>query len=63
MTLEELEAGIVRLKKMVADDPWAKGSIEIWKLPSLYAHLYHMGKRAEILSLFAQITPGVSLWK
>jgi hypothetical protein len=61
MTMKELEAEVVRLKKMVADGAWAKDYIEIWKLQSLYAHLYHIGRRAEIPSLFARKTPGVSL--
>ena len=61
MTIEELEAEDIRMKTQVAENARAKDYLEIWKLQSLYAHLYHIGHRAEIPSLFAQKTPGVSL--
>ncbi|OGO17651.1 MAG: hypothetical protein A2Z15_01605 [Chloroflexi bacterium RBG_16_50_11] len=59
MTLAELETEVKRLKKQVAEGKWAKDYLEIWKLQSLYAHLYHIGKREEVVELFAQKTPGV----
>jgi hypothetical protein len=61
MTLAKLEAEVKRLKDQVAENAWAKDYLEIWKLQSLYAHLYHIGKRKEIVDLFAQKTPGVNL--
>jgi hypothetical protein len=61
MTLAELEAAVKKLKKQVAEGAWAKDYLEIWKLQSLYAHLYHIGKRAEVVELFAQKTPGVMM--
>jgi len=61
MTMEELEVEVTRLKEQVAESARTRDYIEIWKLQSLYSHLYHIGKRAEIPSLFAQKTPGVSL--
>jgi len=61
MTLKELEAEVKRLKEQVAEGAWAKDYIEIWKLQSLYSHLYYIGRRSEIPSLFARKTPGVSL--
>ncbi len=60
-TLEELEAEIESLKSQVAEAASAKDYLEIWKLQSLYSHLYYMGRRAEVPALFAQKTPGVSL--
>ena len=59
--MKELEAEVLRLKEQVAESTYAKDYIEIWKLQSLYSHLYYIGMRAEIPSLFAQKTPGVSL--
>ena len=59
MTLAELEAEVKSLKKQVAECAWTKDYIEIWKLQSLYSHLYHIGKRSEVPRLFAQKTPGV----
>jgi len=59
MTMAELEAEVKSLKKQVAESAWTKDYIEIWKLQSLYSHLYHIGKRAEVPLLFAQKTPGV----
>jgi len=61
MTLEQLENEVMRLKAQVAESTWAKDYLEIWKLQSLYAHLYHIGKRAEVPLLFAQKTPGVTM--
>jgi hypothetical protein len=61
MTMAELEAEVKSLKKQVAEGAWAKDYIEIWKLQSLYSHLYHIGKRAEVPLLFAQKTPGVNM--
>jgi len=61
MTMEELEAEVKSLKEQVADGARAKDYLEIWKLQSLYSHLYYIGRRAEIPSLFARKTPGVSL--
>ena len=61
MTLEELEAEVMRLKDQVAELACAKDQLDIWKLQSLYSHLYHIGRRREIPALFAQKTPGVTL--
>ncbi len=60
-TLEQLEAEIEALKAQVAEGAYAKDQLEIWKLQSLYSHLYHVGRRREVPALFAQTTPGVSL--
>ena len=59
MTLKELENEVKNLKKQVAENAWAKDYLEIWKLQSLYSHLYHIGRNSEVPSLFAQKTPGV----
>lgn len=61
MTLEELEAEVKNLKEQVADGAYAKDYLEIWKVQSLYAHLYYIGKRSKVPGLFAQKTPGVNL--
>ena len=61
MTMDELEAEVLRLKEQVVESAYAKDYIKIWKLQSRYSHLYYIGMRAEIPSLFAQKTPGVSL--
>ena len=61
MTIEELEAEVKRLKEQVAENAWTKDYIEIWKLQSLYAHLYHIGEAYNVPSLFAQKTPGVNM--
>jgi len=61
MTLEQLETEVKKLKEQVAGGMWAKDYLEIWKLQSLYSHLYHMGKMSQIPSLFAQKTTGVTL--
>jgi hypothetical protein len=70
-TLEELEAevaalkaqlaGLDDLKAQAAEGAYAWDCLEIWKLQSLYSHLYHIGRRAEVPGLFAQKTPGVLL--
>jgi hypothetical protein len=59
MTLKELEDEVKELKKQVAENAWTKDYLEIWKLQSLYSHLYHIGRNSEVPSLFAQKTPGV----
>jgi hypothetical protein len=61
MTLQELEKEFKNLKQQVAENAWAKDYLEIWKLQSLYSHLYHIGRNAEVPSLFAQKTPGVMM--
>ena len=61
MTMAELEAEVKRLKKQVAEGAWTKDYVEICQLQSLYAHLYHIGKRQEVAKLFAQKTPGVNM--
>jgi len=71
MTLEQLEAEVrglkeqvaevARLKDQLAEAVYAKDYLEIWKLQSLYSHLYHVGRRSQLPALFAQKTPGVSL--
>ncbi len=58
-SLEELAEEIKSLRKQVAENAWAKDYLEIWKLQSLYSHLYHIGRNSEVPSLFAQKTPGV----
>jgi hypothetical protein len=47
MTLQQLEAEVTRLKKQVDENARASDYIEIWKLQSRYAHLYHIGKMSE----------------
>jgi hypothetical protein len=61
MTLEQLEVEVKKLKEQVADGIRAKDYLEIWKLQSMYSHLYHIGMRADIPSLFAQKTQGVTM--
>jgi hypothetical protein len=61
MTLAELEVEVKSLKKQVAEGAWAKDYIEIWKLQSLYSHLYNLGRMSEVPLLFAKKTPGVTL--
>ena len=61
MTLEELEAEVTRLKAQVAEGQYAKDYLDIWKVQSMYAHLYYIGQRSKVPGLFAQKTPGVSL--
>ena len=50
-----------KLKEQVKDGRQAWDYLEIWKLQSMYSHLYHIGMREEIPSLFAQKTPGVTM--
>ena len=59
MTLKELENEVKALKKQVAENARAKDYLDIWKLQSLYSHLYHIGRNSEVPSLFARKTPGV----
>ena len=59
ISIEELAAEVRYLKQQVAENAWAKDYLEIWKLQSLYSHLYHIGRNSEVPSLFAQKTPGV----
>lgn len=61
MTLEELEAEVKSLKEQVEQGQYAKNYLEIWKLQSMYAHLYYIGQRSKVPMLFAQKTPGVSM--
>jgi hypothetical protein len=61
MTLAELESEVMRLKEAVSEAARARDYLEIWKLQSMYSHLYHMGRRAEVPQLFAQKTPGVTM--
>src|SRR4030043_2087792 len=61
MTLAKLEAEVKSLKKQAEEGARAKDYLEIWKLQSLYAHLYHIGKRKGVVELFAQKTPGVTM--
>ena len=61
MTMEELEAEVINLKKQVADGAYARDYLEIWKLQSLYSHLYYIGQRSKVPTLFAQKTPGITL--
>ena len=61
MTTEQLEKEIKKLKKQVEENSRAKDYLEIWKLQSTYAHLYHVGRNPEVPGLFAQKTPGVTM--
>ncbi|OFW56439.1 MAG: hypothetical protein A2133_11435 [Actinobacteria bacterium RBG_16_64_13] len=61
VTLEQLATEVENLKERVAELACAKDELEIWKLQSLYSHLYYIGRRSQIPDLFAQKTPGVSL--
>ncbi len=61
VSLEKLVKEVENLKKQVAENAWAKDYLEIWKLQSLYSHLYHIGRNSEVPSLFAQKTPGVMM--
>ena len=60
-TLEQLEAEIEDLKALAAEGAYAKDYLEIWKLQSMYSHLYHVGRRRDVPGLFAQKTPGVTM--
>ena len=61
MTLEELEAEVTKLKAQLAEGQYARDYLDIWKVQSMYAHLYYIGQRSKVPGLFAQKTPGVSL--
>jgi len=61
ITVDQLEAEVLRLKEQVAGLARANDYLEIWKLQSLYSHLYHVGRRRDVPALFAQKTPGVML--
>jgi hypothetical protein len=61
MTLRELEAEVKKLKAQMTEGARAKDYIEIWKLQSRYAHLYHIGRMSEVPALFARKTPGVTM--
>lgn len=61
MDLEQLAAEVERLKAQVGELSSAKDYLEIWKLQSLYSHLYYIGRRSEVPALFARKTPGVTL--
>ncbi len=56
-----LQAEVARLREQVAELSRVKDYIDICQLQSTYAHLYFIYKRSEIVSLFAQNTPGVSV--
>ena len=61
MTLKQLEAEVIKLKKQVEENARANDYLEIWKLQSTYAHLYHVGRNSEVPDLFARKTPGVTM--
>jgi hypothetical protein len=61
MTLNELEVEVMHLKEQLAECARVKDYIEIWQLMSTYSHLYHVMRRSDIPSLFAQKTPGVTV--
>jgi hypothetical protein len=61
MTLQELETEVEKLKTQLAEGARTRDYIEIWKLQSRYAHLYHIGRMSEVPALFAQKTPGVTM--
>lgn len=61
MTLKQLEAEVKKLKKQMEENARAKDYLDIWKLQSTYAHLYHVGRNPEVPNLFAQKTPGVTM--
>jgi hypothetical protein len=61
MTLQQMEAEVKKLKEQVAEGAQAKDYIEIWKVQSRYAHLYHIGRMSEVPLLFAQKTPGITM--
>lgn len=61
MTLPQLEAEVKKLKVQAAEGARAKDYMEIWKLQSRYAHLYHIGRMSEVPALFARKTPGVTM--
>ncbi len=61
MNLAELEAEVKRLKAQVAENEKARDYLEIWKLQSLYSHLYNIFRISDVVELFAKKTPGVTL--
>ena len=61
MTMVEMEKEIKKLKEMAEEGARAKDYIEIWKVQSMYSHLYHIGRMSQIPGLFAQKTRGVSI--
>jgi hypothetical protein len=61
LTLERLAAEVDRLAAEVDRLACANDYLEIWKLQSLYSHLYYVGQRSRIPTLFAHDTPGVTL--
>lgn len=61
MTLEQLEKEVKQLKEQVAENAYTRDYLEIWKLQSLYSHLYYIGQRSKVPDLFAQKTPGVTM--
>jgi hypothetical protein len=61
MTLKELEAEVICLKNQIAEYARVKDYIEICQLMSTYSHLYHVMRRSDIPTLFAQKTPGVTI--
>jgi hypothetical protein len=61
MTLEQLEVEVKILKEQVAENAWAKDYLKIWKLMSLYSHLYYLGRFSDVPDLFAQKTPDVTM--
>ena len=61
VTVEQLAAEVESLRTEIAELALAKDYLDIWKLQSLYSHLYYIGKRSRVPALFAQKTPGVTL--
>ena len=61
MSLKQLEMEVIKLKEQVAEGAYAKNYLDIWKLMSLYSHMYYVGRNAEVPTLFAQETPGVTM--
>ena len=61
MSLKQLEMEVKKLKEQVAEGAYAKNYLDIWKLMSLYSHLYYVGRNSEVPTLFAQETPGVTM--
>ena len=61
MSLKQLEMEVKKLKEQVAEGAYAKNYLDIWKLMSLYSHMYYVGRNAEVPTLFAQETPGVTM--
>ena len=59
MKPEDLQAQLQALQKQVDELSYTKDYLEIWQVMSMYSHLYHVFKRADIIDLFATQTPGV----